>query len=248
MEMPPLAIFIGAMKAGTTTTFQMLAEHPQMAPSIRKEISFFNEPHDDWTSLLNLFRYSPVQHKWLLDVSPNYAKPHNVLAPVQISQYPGVTVIFYALRDPVDRVQSHVAHAVKRGRWSEERRGKLINHMTNVSRYSRHIARFERLGLQPVLLDFEDIRQNPQGFVDQVTDKLGLDRLLLEQAPHRHRSQRIPPVLTASDKAAIWDNLSGDVEVLATKYSFDPARRWQNRWKQTMLSSDVSVLETKTGA
>lgn len=42
----PEVIVIGAMKAGTTTLFEMLCEHPGFLPPIAKEIQFFNNPRN----------------------------------------------------------------------------------------------------------------------------------------------------------------------------------------------------------
>ncbi|MBP1806162.1 sulfotransferase family protein [Rubellimicrobium aerolatum] len=229
--MPPLAIFIGAMKAGTTTTYQMLSEHPEIAASRNKEINFFCRENEGFEALLDQFEPDPSRTRWLLDVSPNYGKKsQHPAAAARIQAYPGNKALFYILRDPVDRVRSHVAHAVKRGRWTVENRDRTLRMMIDISRYAEQIAHYEQAGLRPVLLDFAEISSNPQGFADRITEVLGIGRLACEQAPHRHRSRPVADKFGDAERALSWSLLRDDVRTLASRYGFQPARDWIARW------------------
>ena len=42
----PHFIIVGAMKAGTTSLFYYLSQHPELFASIRKEVSYFNGGKD----------------------------------------------------------------------------------------------------------------------------------------------------------------------------------------------------------
>ena len=77
MPIPRHLLIIGAMKAGTTSLFGWLAQHPAIAPSTKKETNFFSHgaaasggPEDyaqNWNWL-------PNQHRWAMEASPAYSK------------------------------------------------------------------------------------------------------------------------------------------------------------------------------
>src|SRR5210317_176139 len=142
-------IVIGAMKSGTTTLFHLLKQHPALCPtyaelpgaSFTKEINYFNklykksdnDLHYDWR-----FPFDPARHAWTLDVSPNYAKlPRTRPVPRRIATLGGDTKLAYILRDPVDRIESNLAHKLRK-------MGKLPNldRCIRMSRYALHLDRF----------------------------------------------------------------------------------------------------------
>lgn len=122
----PDFLIIGAQKAGTTSLYRHLSEHPHVSPSFEKEVRYFNNHFDlgeAWyrahfptrlyQSLLALRRRGPVLTG---EGEPSYlAHP---LAPGRVMDLvPGVQLIVM-LRNPVDRAYSHYQHRATRGRES----------------------------------------------------------------------------------------------------------------------------------
>jgi hypothetical protein len=116
----PDFIIPGAQKAGTTSLFGWLQQHPQCAPSLKKEVHFFDRHFQrgpNWYRTnfpLCLSTESDDGEKLSFESSPYYmfdprvpARAHEVI--------PDAKVIFL-LRDPVKRAYSHYQHSVRRRR------------------------------------------------------------------------------------------------------------------------------------
>ena len=76
MKINNFALIIGAMKCGTTSLYNYLAQHPEISACRKKEIGFFC--YDRFFSkglnyYQNQFNWNPNLHKIALDVDPNYA-------------------------------------------------------------------------------------------------------------------------------------------------------------------------------
>jgi tetratricopeptide (TPR) repeat protein len=113
----PNFLVIGAAKAGTTSLFQYLVQHPQILSPTKKEIRFFNKAERlqrglDWYS--SHFPYIPEQANYLTgEATPGY-----ITADIQDQVYklfPTIKLIAI-LRNPVERAISHYHHRVKH-RW-----------------------------------------------------------------------------------------------------------------------------------
>ena len=233
-------IVIGAMKAGTTTLFEMLARHPALCRtwvevpdlSYGKEINYFtglyrkrHKPvHYDWR-----FPFDTARHAWTLDVSPNYAKlPASKRVPARIASLGANTKIAYIMRDPVDRIESQMAHALKfKGKVTSEK------HCIRVSRYARHLDRFmARIpGDDFLLLDFERLRKDSRAILHQVCDFLDIERFDTKAAIHNRRGVNFK--LTPAQRAAYADALRPDVERLIDDYGFSPAEKWLQKERRS---------------
>ncbi|MCH8112407.1 MAG: sulfotransferase [Proteobacteria bacterium] len=72
-----IAIIIGAMKSGTTTLFELLSQHPEIAPCREKEPFFFASEEKyaaDEDAYQMLWDWDPNRHKIALEASTDYAK------------------------------------------------------------------------------------------------------------------------------------------------------------------------------
>lgn len=123
----PSIIGIGVQKAGTTSLYQWLIQHPQIIANTG-EVHYFDFHYNRGESWyrsnfpLNLFlslRESLLQKKVkTCEVTPNY-----LFAPQAIPRMKNLlpdSKLLVLLRDPVDRAISHYYHQVHKGR--EERR------------------------------------------------------------------------------------------------------------------------------
>ncbi|MEM9843202.1 MAG: sulfotransferase domain-containing protein [Pseudomonadota bacterium] len=108
-------IIIGAMKSGTTTLFDVLAQHPEIAPASNKEPGFFafEDIHAqgyDWFD--GLFDFNPDQHRYRLEASTDYTKTPFVTGVWErMTAREDVEVkLIYIMRHPLRRMESHARH------------------------------------------------------------------------------------------------------------------------------------------
>ena len=226
-------IVIGAMKAGTTTLFHLLAQHPAICrtyaelpgASFTKEINYFNklyrasdiDLHYDWR-----FPFDPAMHAWTLDVSPNYAKlPRTRNVPIRIAALDGDKRLIYILREPIDRIESNLAHGLRN-------KGKPARLSTCIrtSQYARHLnsftAHIPRDNI--LLLDFHQLTHDPAAVLAQICDFLRIDLFVAQTIPHNTRG--VDFRLEATKRAELAEILRPDVEVLIDRYGFTPAKAW----------------------
>jgi hypothetical protein len=221
------------MKAGTTTLFHLLAQHSAICrtyaelpgASDSKEINYFQKLyrkgdtalHYDWR-----FPFDPACHAWTLDVSTNYAKlPVGEDVPSRIAALGVDTRLAYILREPVDRVESNLAHRLRKT-------GKLpdLNACTETSRYARHMDRFTAHIPRDniLLLDFDQLQRDPAAIQVQICDFLGIDRFVAHTVVHNQRG--VDFQLDAAQRAKLAETLRPDVQLLIDRYGFEPAKEW----------------------
>ncbi|SDF88258.1 Sulfotransferase domain-containing protein [Limimonas halophila] len=187
-----ICLVIGAMKAGTTSLYHYLSQHPQVAPSSIKEPAFFADDAVwnrgvDW--YMALWDPDPHQHRVALEASTDYTKrPFLPLVPERIATLPGVRVRFiYLMRHPLRRLESQARHAARVGaelaHMIEPTRDFSLDAGVSergimTSRYAYQLdaftARFPAADVLPLV--FEDMKAAPQATLDRVCDFLGLDR------------------------------------------------------------------------
>jgi hypothetical protein len=226
-------IVIGAMKSGTTTLFNMLSRHPGLCrtwveipgKSFNKEINYFNKLyrkghtaiHYDWR-----FPFDAARHAWTLDVSPNYAKlPGTRPVPRRIARIGGQTRLAYILRNPVDRIESQIAHGMQHGD-----KVRSMGHCKRVSRYARHLDRFtDHIPRENILLlDFDQLRRSPDKLMARVCDFLEIDRKPALTSVDNRRKVKFK--LSQTQRAEILDTLRPDIQRLINEYGFAPAEKW----------------------
>ena len=222
----PDFLVIGAMKAGTTTLFAALTQHPHVIRSRRREIHFFGSRFsrgEDWyrrhfPTGLELRRYQAITGEG----STSYlAHPH---AAERIHQVVPRAKMIALLRDPVDRAISNYFHEKRTGREplpitdafaAEEDRlrraaedpgqrplGRLGYrrrglYAEQLERYYRHFPREQLLVLQA-----ESLFEKPREVIDQVCRFLGVDPAKgnFDYIPKNiggYKPSLVPPTLTA---------------------------------------------------
>ncbi|MDP8957105.1 MAG: sulfotransferase domain-containing protein [Actinomycetota bacterium] len=119
-RMMPEFIIIGAQRAGTTSAYSYLLEHPNVLPALAKEIGYFSLHYR--TRSFEWYRaHFPLLRKGggrissatTGEASPNYLY-HPLAAERVSSRLPEVKLIAL-LRDPVARAYSHYHLAIKYG-------------------------------------------------------------------------------------------------------------------------------------
>jgi hypothetical protein len=228
-------IVIGAMKAGTTSLFQWMAQHPAICRtwaeipgvSSSKEINYFNKiygeddtpGHYDWR-----FPFDPAKHRWTLDVSTNYAKlqtSKNV--PARIAALNAKVKLAYILRDPLERIESQIAHSLREGEGEEKT---TLSHCIRISRYTQHLDSFLKHFSRDdiLLLDFDQLRGDPRGLQLRICEFLGIDQLAVP--PRIHNRGTVRYKLTSTQRAEIIEAVRPDIQRLIEEHDFRPAESW----------------------
>ncbi|ADE53423.1 sulfotransferase family protein [Coraliomargarita akajimensis] len=180
-------IIIGAMKSGTTTVARMLEQHPNVILCDRKEPDFFSQS-PDWRAELPKYEALYQQRDGVLygEASTSYTfYPHRNLSVWEdIYEYNPEMKLIYIVRDPLSRTISQYVHMYERGYLQEDIETALRNRpeIINYSRYHTQVKPYlERFGPdQVLLLDFDDLKRDPEALFKEVSSFLGLD---FEQLP-----------------------------------------------------------------
>lgn len=179
-----LLLIIGAMKSGTTTLYQYLAQHPQVASNRRKEPNFFGAPGNlrrrRGAYLRQWPDFDPARHRYAMEASTHYTKaPQYPRVPRRIAGFGLETRLIYIVRDPVDRIESHIAHNIAQGRtghdiaWGDP----MLRRAIHVSCYARQLERYARAmpGKEILVLDFDELRRDPLAVTARCVAFLDLD-------------------------------------------------------------------------
>ncbi len=198
-RMTPKLIIIGAQKAGTTTLFDLLSQHPNVIPPAVKEIDFFSSDERYGTGLDSYWKgfphrpVAPGRHI-TLEASPSYLM--SPVAAERIARHLPQALCLAVLRDPVARAYSarnmyrdfkddpdfaylydprSFEEAVSDElAGKEERRGRKYlersKYAPQLERYVTHVGH-ERL----LVKGFGQLKDDPHGLVNHVLERLGLE-------------------------------------------------------------------------
>lgn len=140
----------GVNKAGTSSIFTYLAEHPEICASDKKETRFFlssssENPEADYNKYLNHFNDgTPDSSKLLLEATPDYLRFGRTVAE-RIHRLLGKVQLIFVLREPADRLYSHFrSHSTK-----------SLNRLPNDLSFEKYVElcrEFEKNGENPMKL------------------------------------------------------------------------------------------------
>lgn len=183
-------VIVGAMKSGTTSLFNYLAQHPEIAVPHTKELNFFSDQTNfaqGYSHYLDSWDWNENSHKYALESSPWYTRityPNNMNAAANIAKMQadlGSKFKFiYIMRDPIDRIESQYNHALV---WHEhENIGDptaevLDSEALDTSKYAMQIKEYyQRFPSSDILLlKFEDLTENPNKVLHQICVFLSID-------------------------------------------------------------------------
>lgn len=144
----PDFIIIGAQKAGTSSLYHYLAQHPAVAPAIRKEVHYFDWSYGrglDWyrahfpTRAYRTLKTAVSSRRLLVgEASPYYLFHPHVPGRVK-ALLPDVRLIVL-LRDPVDRTVSAYQHQMRKGRETLSLRAALERELQQLPVESARLA------------------------------------------------------------------------------------------------------------
>ena len=188
MQINNYALIIGAMKCGTTSLFDYLSQHPEIAPCSQKEPHFFSKSanyslgYDYYQSLWN---WNPQQHKIALEATPGYTKITHQdeanaaenIARIQSEQKVNFKFI-YIMRHPLERIESHYIHeAAKSNEQNNSTVSTIAQKIVDTSKYALQITEFyQRFPAENILLlNFEELKGNPNQLLKKVCQFLEID-------------------------------------------------------------------------
>ena len=175
-------IIAGTTKAGTTSLFNWLAEHPEVSASFRKETNFFLDKEWENPSVYRYedgiekyganYRYSSAE-KLYIEASPEYL--YSPGTPVKIINSLPKAKILFILRDPFSRLISWYKFAKQIGIISpnltfenfiiqqSQNTGSIKSNILEQGLYSKYLVRyFEIFDSNRVkVIFFEELSANP---------------------------------------------------------------------------------------
>jgi len=201
-----LANFIigGTEKAGTTSVFVYLSQHPQVCAATRKETDFFrneftgNLAHDE-DNYGCYFGANSIDFPVRMEASPGYLGESSTVAP-RIAQLVPDTRLLFILRDPIDRIYSSYNFHV--GKLNIPAEIDFSSYVQRCLAFERQESNTQELGLdewylkvlrfgnyadalenfydnfphaQIKVMFFEDLKEDTPGFMNELSTFLQLD-------------------------------------------------------------------------
>jgi hypothetical protein len=192
--MLPTFLVIGAMKAGTTSLWGYLSEHPQVFMAPEKELNFFS---GQWSRGLEWYEshFAGAGDAIAVgEISPSYGMVHYFPVPERIASVIPDARLIYLLRHPIERMVSAYLHWVAEGleqRPIEQAFLEDLNYL-HMSRYAFQLERFlEHFSRDRVLLVLsERLRDERPSTLRDIYSFVGVDREWVgrEVSEERHRT------------------------------------------------------------
>lgn len=197
MQPATFVLIIGAMKSGTSTLYEALAQHPQVCRCMTKEPEFFSK-HQNYGVEAEKYAslwpdFDPEIHIRCLEASTGYTKfPQEEGIPQRIRGYGLNPRFIYIVRNPFDRITSHL-------NFHRTRYGILDDDFTepqfvDLSRYGAQIEQY--LNVFPDkdqywTVDFDDLVQNQSGVAREGYHFLGVDASFTVQRKRANQTRDI---------------------------------------------------------
>ncbi len=188
-------IIIGAQKGGTTTLFEILARHEEVAMSKIKELNFFNVIRELTTE--NIKRYHDnfnwQEGKIYGEASTRYTQYPLYNDPaMQIFKYNPRIKLIYIIRDPIDRILSQYSFYRIQGLAKKPFEQEIFSNeeFLTTGMYSYQISQFLKyFGRKQILvLFFDDLIHHSDKIKKQLADFLGIDMTKFS-ADHIHKNK-----------------------------------------------------------
>lgn len=178
----PKFIVVGPPRTGTSWLYKVLGPFAQL-PAPTKETRFFDLHYSrgfDW-----YFAHFPANGIGPVgEVAPTYFASEEARKRIA-EAIPDVKLIFM-FRDPVQRVVS--LYRMKRAYgmipWSFEDALEKDTELISSGMYSTQFAEWRRMfpDNQILVTIYDDLRSDPQQFIDSITKFIGIDRITLDEA------------------------------------------------------------------
>ena len=124
-RLKPSFLIIGAQKAGTTSLYSYLVQHPGILSSTLKEVHYFDtadyEQGNGWylSHFPGAKPLSRLMNRGVTNCITGEASPYYLAhpaTPARVQSFSPETKLIVMLRDPISRAFSHYNHQIRRGR------------------------------------------------------------------------------------------------------------------------------------
>ena len=204
------ALVIGAMKSGTTSLFEVLSQHPQIAACSEKEPNFFafgEAWSRGWKWYAGLWAWDAARHRIALEASPSYTTyPARPGVPERIASIPGADFRFiYIMRHPCDQIESNIRHTLYAGWGTSLDEAGVPEWMIETASYAMQLDRFHALFPLDrfLLLTLDEFERDPAGVLRRVCSFLGVDeQFAYERVDERYNSGAV------YEMPAVWARIA----------------------------------------
>ena len=208
----PFAVIIGAMKSGTTTLFELLSQHPQIAACSVKEPRFFSDDEvwsKGWSWYEALWKWDDSKHRVALEGSTQYTTyPARRGIPQRMASIPRASFRFiYLMRNPLDQIESNVRHTLYLG-WGQPLDQGIQDWMIETVSYATQIEQFTNVFSREsmLLLTLDEMEADPAAVLVRVSRFLEVDPDFrfeqVEKKYNRGDAYEVTPAVATMMKAA----------------------------------------------
>jgi Sulfotransferase domain len=208
----PSILGIGPGRTGTTWLHRVLEGHVDLPYGIKETLYFttFYYKGLDWYA--RHFRYASGIRP-IVEICPYFFEGETVDRIKTVIPHCRFIV---TLRDPVDRLYSvykNLRYTADARRGTLEQTLAVWPTMAKGNRYAPHLEGwFDAFGRENVLITiYDELRSNPQIYLNRVTDFIGIERILLSQSPQIaddvhsfKRAPRSPRLARGAQRARYW--------------------------------------------
>jgi Sulfotransferase domain len=230
------AFILGAMKSGTSTLWSYLIQHPRICRCLFKEPNFWSgdvEPKDV-ESYYRLWLPNPLTRQIALEASPQYtASPPGPNVADRLRGLPGRKHFFYLVRDPVQRVESHIAHAIGKGQLALDKALILddFKDYVSLSSYYTQLSRY-RLAFPDAtitILDFDELKRDPVSLLKRACIALEIDpdyrfEYIGTKNPRKDENGATSFRLARTQEEAVRDMLKNDIRQFEREFGFSVSK------------------------
>jgi hypothetical protein len=206
----PNFLYVGPDKAGSSWLHETLIKHPDVYLTPAKDLYYFDRYYDRGTEWYAAQFRDARGEEVVGEVCQDYL--FHPEAATRIRSTLGANVrVMVSLRDPVERAWSSYLYMRKHGIGPDtfgealRSRPELLDHGRYATGLDRFLQHYPRENVHVAL--FDDLARDPQGFLDAVTDFLGVDPLPLSE---KDLEARLPAAKARSVRLAHAARRSAD--------------------------------------
>ena len=209
MSRLPNFLYVGPDKAGSSWIHEMLLKHPDVYMTPAKDLYYFDRYYDRGPGWYAAQFEAAREEKIVGEVCQDYL--FHPEAAARIRDTLGPVRIMVSLRDPVERAWSSYLYMRKHGIGPDtfaealESRPELLEHGRYATSLDRFLELFPRELIHVAL--FDDLVDDPQHFLDGITEFLEIDRLPLAE---KDLEARLPAAKARSVRLAWVARRSAD--------------------------------------